>query len=177
MPKQHSHFPASLILFCGLAVSVLASGSAVAADLENGELKAQGCLDCHAADAFAGLEADALAADITAILAGEKRHMPISEPLSEQDVVDLAAFLVDAGSPAGSDAAADLDNGEKKGRSCLGCHAVDNFATYNADGLAAYIRAILAGETGHMRIPATLSDQDIADVAAWLVGANAPAGG
>ena len=168
--------PAAVILYGCFAVGAVASGADEAPDLENGELKARGCLNCHDVDAFADFDADVLVADITAIVTGEISHMPISQKLSERDIADIAAYLVDANAAAGADAAADLDNGEQKGRSCLGCHAITNFATYDAGGLSAYIRAILAGETGHMRIPATLSDQDIADVAAWLVASNTASG-
>ncbi|MDJ0926029.1 MAG: hypothetical protein QNJ73_00145 [Gammaproteobacteria bacterium] len=177
MPRDRSYFPATFILVGCMAIGAVASGAYAEANLENGELKAKGCLNCHAEDAFAASEADALAADISAILAGEKPHMPISQKLSEQDVADIAAYLVSAGSAPDADTPANLANGERRGRSCLGCHAIDNFATYKADGLAAYIRAILAGETGHMRIPATLSDEDITDVAAWLVAENSAPGG
>jgi len=173
MSENRINVRAQLYLFCCL----VALGADAAPDLGNGESKAGGCLSCHAVDDFVEFEADALATQLTAIIDGETSHMPISQALSEQDVADVAAYLVNAASALGADQARDLDNGERKGRSCLGCHALDNFATYEAAGLATYIRAILAGETGHMRIPATLSDKDIADAAAWLVSANADSGG
>lgn len=177
MPKERMSARTIIILLCCMAVSALASGADEAPDLDNGERSARGCLSCHAVGDFATFEADALATKLTSILAGETSHTPIAQELSELDIARVAAYLVNASSAAGAAEARDLENGERKGRSCLGCHALDNFATFEANGLATYLRAIIAGETGHMRIPPTLlSEQDIDDVAAWLVNASAASG-
>ncbi|MBT8445204.1 MAG: hypothetical protein KJO13_10675 [Gammaproteobacteria bacterium] len=168
--------PFAIFLCCVAAVGASRSVAEDAGADGSVESKASICLGCHAIDSFSGYEADALATVLAGIVAGEIAHMPLPPALSDQDVAPVAAYLVDAASAGGADAKVDLANGERKGRSCLGCHALENFATYEAGGLATYLRAILAGETGHMRIPATLSDQDIADAAAWLVSANADSG-
>jgi cytochrome c553 len=59
----------------------------------------------------------------------------------------------------------------------LSCHALENFAQLNAVELEAAIKAIAAGETAHLPLPASLTDQDLADIAAFLAGASAPAEG
>lgn len=71
----------------------------------------------------------------------------------------------------------DLENGERKSRACLSCHAVDNFSEFEADALTVELTAIVAGETSHMALPPVLSQQDLADIAAYLVSANSSTDG
>ena len=73
--------------------------------------------------------------------------------------------------------AVETSTGELKARPCLSCHALENFAQLNAVELEAAIKAIAAGGTAHLPLPASLTDQDLADIAAFLAGASAPAEG
>lgn len=96
-----------------------------------------------------------------------------------------ASALCASGAQAAGDAAA----GQKKAYTCLGCHAIPNYnnvyPTYRVPRLGGqhpeYIAAALkeyqSGERAHQTMHAqasTLSDQDIADIAAYLATAPGP---
>ncbi len=93
----------------------------------------------------------------------------------------LAAAVV-APAMAGGDAAA----GRIKANTCMGCHGIPNYnnvyPTYrvpriggqSADYIAAALHAYKSGERPHKTMQAqaaSLSDQDIADVAAYIAAA------
>lgn len=112
-----------------------------------------------------------------------------------------AALLVAFGFSAlasGGDAVAqapvvgDAQRGAQLGYTCLGCHGIPNYKnaypTYSVPKLAgqspqyltAALKAYRTGERGHATMNAqaqSLSDQDIADIAAWLAGEPLKAGG
>lgn len=73
--------------------------------------------------------------------------------------------------------AVETNTGELKARPCLSCHFLENFAELNAVELEAAMKRIAAGELAHLPLPASLTDQDMANIAAFLTAANAPAEG
>jgi len=90
---------------------------------------------------------------------------------------------------AGAPAAADPGAGEKKFYTCYGCHGVVDYKNaypeysvpklrhQNSAYLVAALQEYRSGERPHATMhaqAATLSDQDIADIAAYLQGAAAP---
>ena len=96
--------------------------------------------------------------------------------------------------PLGANAAGDPELGQKKFYTCYGCHGIENYKNaypnYSVPKLrhqhAAYIVAALqeyrSGERPHATMhaqAASLSDQDMQDIAAYLQGGEAilPSGG
>jgi cytochrome c553 len=63
--------------------------------------------------------------------------------------------------------------GEQKAQTCLSCHAVENFAGLSATELQQAMQSMRAGEMAHIPLPATVSDEDLADIAGFLTAANA----
>jgi cytochrome c553 len=57
---------------------------------------------------------------------------------------------------------------------CLSCHQLASFARFNPEELLVAIQAINAGERGHIPLPLKLTDQDIANITAYISEANAP---
>jgi cytochrome c553 len=109
--------------------------------------------------------------------------------LSITGVVSAAFVLMSAWPAAAADNAGNADNGRQKASMCVGCHNIPGYKTafpavYSVPKLdgqhAAYmvsaLRAYKSGERKHpsMRaVAASLSDQDMADLAAFY--ASAPA--
>src|SRR5688572_32968547 len=96
----------------------------------------------------------------------------------------LVALALCAAAPAL--AAGDPDAGRVKANTCMGCHGIPGYTnvypTYrvpklggqHADYIAAALKAYKNGERPHTTMHAqaeSLSDQDIADIAAWLAAA------
>ncbi len=98
----------------------------------------------------------------------------------------LAAVLALA--PAtGALAAGDAEQGRIKAETCLGCHGIPNYTnahpTYkvpklggqHAEYLVAALKAYKAGQRGHETMhanAASLSEQDMADIAAYFANAE-----
>ncbi len=83
-------------------------------------------------------------------------------------VMTLAAgALAFSGAAMAGDAAA----GEKKADACIDCHEPAEFAGQKADAIAASIKAQLAATSKH-KPKLTLSDADIADLAAYFATAK-----
>ena len=100
-------------------------------------------------------------------------------------VAGLAVVLALAGFAPRAEAAGDAQRGKLLGYACLGCHGIDNYKnvypTYNVprldgqqpDYLVAALKAYRSKERSHATMyaqAASLSDQDIEDVAAYLAG-------
>jgi cytochrome c553 len=98
-----------------------------------------------------------------------------------------AAALALAATPAAL-AAGDAEAGRLKANTCMGCHGIPGYTnaypTYrvpklggqSAEYLSAALKAYKTGERPHKTMQAqavSLSDQDIADIAAYLVAAPA----
>ena len=73
----------------------------------------------------------------------------------------------------GEDAAVDVQAGQRKAQPCLSCHTLDSFARFEAAQLLAAIGAVAAGEAAHIPLPLSLTEADIADIAAYISAANA----
>jgi len=70
--------------------------------------------------------------------------------------------------------ASDADIGASKAKPCLSCHNPANFAGKDAEDLVAAIESINAGELAHLPLPATLTDEDLAAIAAYLAALANP---
>lgn len=82
------------------------------------------------------------------------------------------ALLLCADAPGAFAAdAADSDAGASKAKPCLSCHDVANFAGMDAQALERAMQAIMSGELAHMPLPPTLTDADLAAIAAYLAKA------
>jgi cytochrome c553 len=101
----------------------------------------------------------------------------------------LASTVLGLSWPLGAHAAGNPADGEKKFYTCYGCHGIDNYRNaypdYSVPKLrhqqAAYIVAALqeyrSGERPHATMhaqAASLSDQDMEDIAAYLQGTEPP---
>jgi cytochrome c553 len=71
----------------------LFSVAALAGDAAAGAAKAESCMDCHAGEDFEGMSLEEIAAAIRAALAGEIKHPPGMDEISEADVDDVAAYF------------------------------------------------------------------------------------
>ena len=78
-----------------------------------------------------------------------------------------------AGGHSGGGAAGDAKAGEQKAGLCLSCHTGADFAGLDESGINGAIKGVAAGNAeGHPDI-SNLSDQDIADISAFLAAAAA----
>jgi mono/diheme cytochrome c family protein len=76
-----------------IAVALLASASAVAADVESGKAKVtQLCAECHRAKDWSGETNVALEALITDVVAGKVKHASRKLQLTPTDIADIAAY-------------------------------------------------------------------------------------
>jgi cytochrome c553 len=77
-----------------LAVPLIAfSGAALAGDAAAGKVKAESCMDCHAGEDFEGMSLEEIIAANKAVLAGEQRHPPGLEDMTEADIADISAYF------------------------------------------------------------------------------------
>jgi cytochrome c553 len=86
----------------------------------------------------------------------------------------LVALMIAAGALAVSGAAmaGDAAAGEKKATMCMDCHEPsEDFAGQSADEIAGKIKTIVSGQFKHQK-KLTLSDADIADIAAYFAAAD-----
>ena len=83
------------LCFASLALAGGHGGEAPQGDAKAGEQKVAGCTGCHKAADFAGLDEAALTGAIKAVAAEGSGHPPVGSP-SDQDIADIAAFLVSA---------------------------------------------------------------------------------
>lgn len=70
------------------------SASALAGDAAAGAAKAEACMDCHAGEDFEGMSAAEIADAIKAVLAGQLKHPPGVDDITEADADDIAAYFV-----------------------------------------------------------------------------------
>jgi cytochrome c553 len=74
------------------------SAAALAGDAAAGAAKAEACMDCHAGEDFEGMSAAEIADAIRAVLAGQAKHPPGVDDITEADADDIAAyFFAEAG--------------------------------------------------------------------------------
>jgi cytochrome c553 len=114
------------------------------------------------------------------------RHNSKSREQYMMKTVRCAAAVLALLSAPGVLAAGDGEAGKLKANTCMGCHGIPGYTnaypTYrvpkiggqSADYLAAALKAYKSGERPHKTMQAqatSLSDQDIADIAAFLASA------
>lgn len=86
----------------------------------------------------------------------------------------LVALMLASGALAmsGAAVAGDAAAGAKKAEVCLDCHEPsEDFAGKSADDIAAKIKTIVGGQMKHEK-KLTLSDADVADIAAFFAAAD-----
>ncbi len=91
-------------LIAGLAVLALCTGSVQAADIEAGRTKSASCMGCHGPDgnsttpinpSVAGQKEQYLVTTMLDYKNGKRQHalmQAVLQPLSEEDIRDIAAF-------------------------------------------------------------------------------------
>jgi len=195
---------ASLLLFCTLSTSgpLLAEG-----DAANGKSKSVVCAACHGADGkainpeypnLAGQHAGYIAKQLTDYRDGDRANQlmsPMAAALSDQDILDLAAFFSEMTPIAGAAEDDNLELGaniyrggitEPKIASCTGCHSPSgkgnpaaNFPMLSGQNkayLALQLKLFRSGERANdpnqmMRTLAhRLSDTEIDAVANYAAG-------
>ncbi len=98
-------------------------------------------------------------------------------------VARAACVLLALGAPLAASAAGNPDEGRKKADTCLGCHGIPSYknayptypvpriAGQKAEYIVAALKAYSSGERPHLTMhaqAATLSDEDMQDIAAWF---------
>lgn len=183
----------------GMNDTALAEGS-----VEAGQQKSAVCMACHGPDGnslnpewpnLAGQHAGYIAAQLEAFKSGERQNplmTPMAIGLSEQDMLDLAAYYA-AQSPAALEADPALADAGRKlyvggdqesgVSACIACHGptgrgnplaqypviAGQHATYAAIALRAYASGERAN-TMMQEIAARMSAEDIAAVSAYIQG-------
>lgn len=181
----------------------MASGSA-----EAGQAKAATCAACHGLDGrssnpewpnLAGQNATYLVRSLQSFKNGERQNVLMTSqamPLSDQDILDLAAWFSSQKRAVGTTDPALLETGQRLYRggnkdtgvpACLACHGptghgndpagwpliAGQHATYSAAQLAAYRskQRTTDGDTQMMRnVASTLTDDEIKAVTAYAQG-------
>jgi cytochrome c553 len=197
-----------------LTIAVLAHlavlGSAQAAgDAEAGKAKAATCMACHGPDGnsaapnfpkLAGQHASYIAKQLADYKSGARQNAmmsPMAAPLSEQDMLDLAAFYASQEVQIGTAAEDKVELGEAIYRAgnmatgvsaCAACHgptgtgnAMANFpslqgqhATYTVDQLKQFRAGARANDAGSMMrsVAGKMTDAEIEAVAEYIQGLN-----
>jgi cytochrome c553 len=183
----------------GMNDTALAEGS-----VEAGQQKSAVCMACHGPDGnslnpewpnLAGQHASFIVAQLEAFKSGERQNplmSPMAVGLTEQDMLDLAAFYA-AQAPAALEADPALveagrklylgGNQETGVSACIACHGPTGrgnpMALYpvisgqHATYLASALRAYASGErvnTMMQEIAARMSEEEIAAVSAYIQG-------
>lgn len=190
---------ATMAAALGISNSVYAEGS-----VEAGAQKSAVCAACHGADgnsavpewpSLAGQHSSYIVAQLTAFKVGERQNplmSPMAVGLSEQDILDLAAYF-EAQQPAAREADPELvDHGrriflggdlERGVTACVACHGPTGqgnplagypvVAGQHATYTSAALRSYAAGERQNQmmqEIAARLSAEDIRSVSAFMQG-------
>ena len=71
-----------------------------------------------------------------------------------------------------SEEAVEQPPGARKAQPCLSCHGMDHFAQFSREELDASVQSIAAGESAHIPLPLSLSEQDLAEIVAYLSAAS-----
>lgn len=123
---------------------------------EQGRLIAYTCLGCHGIDGYrnaypsyrvprlGGQHSDYIVAALKAYRSGERKHPTMrahSEGLSDQDIMDLAAYLA-AGDSVDAGAAVVSKAGQEKAAACAACHGASGVSPTTMMPIA----PILAGQ-------------------------------
>jgi cytochrome c553 len=93
----------------------------------------------------------------------------IKESIMRVLIILIAVFLACFQAVAADSATGDADAGAAKAEDCTACHnAMVDLRGRGADAIASQTKAIRAGNKAHPPGIAELSDEDIADIAAYL---------
>ncbi len=196
-----------------IAAAVIGSAATASAqgDISAGQEKTATCAACHGVDGnslnpawpkLAGLDADYLFTQMRAYQTGEREDMlmtPQAQALSEQDMLDLAAYYSSQEMQIGEVDAALAEQGERIYRggiagkgvaACIACHGPagngipasgyprvgGQHAPYLADQLQRYRESTRANDPNRMMrdIAARMSDDEISAVAAYISGLYRP---
>ena len=144
---------------------------------------------------FAVIAACALAASVTAQRVAAQAPTP-AKPAAAQPAPAQPAAPAATSEPGAAPAAASLKGDPHRGKlnsyTCLGCHGIDDYKNaypmysvpklegQNPEYLAAALHGYRDGDRSHITMhdqASTLSDQDIADIAAYFAGKPLPPGG
>ncbi|MEZ5582294.1 MAG: cytochrome c [Candidatus Competibacteraceae bacterium] len=182
------------LVSAGILFAVIGTAQA-AGDADAGKYKFMTCAGCHAIPGYTnvypsyhvprlgGQHPDYIIAALKAYQAGDRQHPTMHAnafTLSDQDMADIAAYVASFGpaedtSPVQGNVAA----GQKKSTNCVACHGQDgNGPDPNFPRLAGqhedYLRKALQEYRSGVRknaimngMVATLSEQDLADLAAF----------
>jgi cytochrome c553 len=182
------------IIIIALLVSVFPFGSALAAgDVQAGKTKAYTCTGCHGIPGYnnvyptykvpkiGGQNYEYLVAALKAYRNGERDHATMeaqASSLNDGDIEDVSAYF--ASLPLSSQPSGNVSAAGEKSKVCEACHGVTGksvdptypnlagqHASYLAQALGDYrssarTNPIMAG------MATNLSNQDIADLAAWF---------
>jgi cytochrome c553 len=135
------------------------------------------------------IAACALAGSVTAQRV-DAQAAPSGQPAAGVTEADHAAAA--AAAPAAASLKGDPHRGKQNSYTCLGCHGIDDYKNaypmysvpklegQNPEYLAAALHGYRDGDRSHMTMhdqASTLSDQDIADIAAYFAGKPLTPGG
>ena len=191
----------------GLAISVAASAWAEGGNAEAGKTKSATCAACHGADGnsvnpewpkLAGQHASYIVKQLTNFKKGDRNNAtmsPMAQPLSDQDVADLAAYFSSQARKGGEADKTKVTLGEQvyKGgnnatgvAACAACHGptgagnpAANFpslngqqTTYIKNQLNAFRKGERANDAGKMmrNVAAKMTDAEIDTVAEYITG-------
>ena len=190
-------------LFLSLALACAAAPALAKGDAESGRLKVYTCSGCHGIPNYknvyptynvpriGGQNYEYLIAALTGYQKGDRKHPTMraqAESFSAQDIEDIAAYLSSLKGEHDShgDVQGDAEAGKTKSQPCQACHGADGqgidpqyprvggqYADYLAKALHDYKNGkrnnpIMAG------FAATLSDEDIDDLAAYFTAQAGP---
>lgn len=200
--------PTLIVMALAIAGTALSGPAIAAGSAEAGQTKSVTCSACHGMDgnslnpewpSLAGQHESYIVQSLQSFKSGARQNVLMSSmalPLTDEDMVDLAAYFV-AQQPAGGVADPKLVNaGERLYRggnketgvpACLACHGPNGLgnpaagwpaiagqhATYSAAQLMAYRakQRVTDGDTQMMRnVAAMLTDDEIKAVASYIQG-------
>ncbi len=196
-----SGLPQPLVAAALLVGSILGGSNALAqgaGDPAAGEKKAYTCLGCHGIQHYvnvypsyhvpliAGQNAAYLTAALQAYQSGERQHQTMqanADLLSDQDIADITSWLESVGGEAGTDQKGEAPDAAT---TCVACHGPTGLSAAPqwpalAGQYKSYIEQSLKSyQTGErnnaimMGIAATLSDDDIRDLAEYYSAQQGP---
>lgn len=193
MKTSYPLAPAVLTLFLILSAAAHAEG-----DAARGRVLAYTCTGCHGIEGYrnaypnyhvpriGGQNYDYLLAALQGYGKGERAHPTMqaqAQSFSDQDMEDLAKFIAGSGkaTPSSSAVAGDTAAGKLKAQTCQACHGADGngvgqlmyplLAGQHPDYLRRALSEYKAGTRSNpimTGFAGALSDQDMADLAAWF---------
>ena len=191
-------------LFLSLALACAAAPALAQGDAEAGRLKVYTCSGCHGIPNYknayptynvpriGGQNFDYIVAALTAYQKGERLHPTMraqAESFNAQDLQDIAAYLssLQGEHESHGSVQGDAEAGKTKSQPCQACHGADGNGTQDpqypkiggqyADYLAKALHDYKSGKRNNpimAGFAATLSEEDIDDLAAWFTSQPGP---